>query len=78
MGLSLYFVGYHINLFPVIYWHILLLYAGFGLLIYLTVLFLLKEFNKKDFNFYLDILHPKQMLSYILSELRSKEYRKKK
>jgi len=72
MGLSLYFVGYYINLFPVIYWYILLLYAGFGLLIYLTVLFLLKEFNKKDFNFFLDIIHPKQMLSYIKSEFKNK------
>jgi len=38
----------------------------------LTVLFLLKEFNKKDFNFFLDIIHPKQMLSYIKSEFKNK------
>jgi O-antigen/teichoic acid export membrane protein len=72
MGFSLYYLGYHINIFPVIRWYVLLLYSGLGLLIYLTVLLLLKEFNKKDFNFFLDIVHPKQMFSYIKSEFKNK------
>jgi O-antigen/teichoic acid export membrane protein len=73
MVLSLYYVSYYISLFPVIYWYLLLLYAGFGLLIYLVVLFLLKEFNKKDLQFFLDIIHPKKMFKYVKSELKEKE-----
>lgn len=72
MALCLYFVGFYINLFSVIHWYNLLLYAAFGLLIYLTILFLLREFNKKDFKFFLDIVHPKQMFSYIKSEFKNK------
>jgi O-antigen/teichoic acid export membrane protein len=72
MGLSLYYVGYYINIFPEIRWYILLLYAGLGLLIYIAVLFLLREFNKKDFKFFLNNLHPKEMFSYIKSEFKNR------
>ena len=71
MGLCLYYIGYSLNLFPVINWYILFLYSGFGLLIYLAVLFVLKEFNKKDFFFFIDIIHPKKMFGYLSSELKN-------
>ena len=65
----LYYVG---SLLPLIRWYHLLIFAGIGLAIYLGVLFVLKEFKKQDLMFFLDMLHPKEMLSYIKSELKEK------
>lgn len=48
------------------------MFAGIGLAIYLGLLFVLREFKKQDLNFFLDILHPKEMLKYISSELKEK------
>ncbi|MCK5459339.1 MAG: polysaccharide biosynthesis C-terminal domain-containing protein, partial [Thermoplasmatales archaeon] len=65
----LYYVG---SLLPLIRWYHLLIFAGIGLAIYLGVLFVLNEFKKQDLMFFLDMLHPKEMLSYIKSELKGK------
>jgi len=72
MGAVLYYLAYRTLLFPVIQWYTLLVFSGIGLGIYLAVLFVLKEFKKKDLFFFLDLLHPKEMLRYIKSELKSK------
>ena len=48
------------------------MFVGLGLGVYLGILFVLKEFNKKDLNFFLDILHPIKMLKYASSELKEK------
>jgi len=77
MGLIIYLIAYETNIFPNVYWYILLMYAGFGLGIYLGILYLLKEFNKKDLKFYLDLIHPKEMLKYISSELKENPKGKK-
>jgi O-antigen/teichoic acid export membrane protein len=77
MGIVLYFIAFKTNLFPNVYWYFLLMFAAIGLAVYLGVLFLLREFNKKDFNFFLDILHPKKMAKYITSELKEKPKQKK-
>ena len=55
-----------------IQWHHLLIFALVGLAIYLGVLFILKEFKKQDFLFFLNLLYPKEMLRYIKSELKGK------
>jgi O-antigen/teichoic acid export membrane protein len=73
MGFCLYLFVFHTTLFPIIRWYHLLFFAGFGLVIYLGVLFLLREFTKKDFHFFLDLLHPVEMLSYIKSELKEEK-----
>ncbi|MCK4364514.1 MAG: flippase [Thermoplasmatales archaeon] len=70
MGGVLYYLGYQIALFPVINWYHLLMFAGLGLVIYISVLFILREFNKDDLKFFLDMLRPKEMLKYISSELK--------
>jgi hypothetical protein len=57
----------------VIRWYHLLVFSVFGLIIYLGVLFVLKEFTKKDFEFFLDLLHPKEMFGYIKSELKEEK-----
>jgi len=73
MGVVLYYIAYGTSLFPVIRWYALLGFAGLGLVIYLGVLFLLKEFKKQDLMFFLDILRPKEMYAYLKSELKTKK-----
>ena len=65
----LYYIG---SLIPLVRWYHLLVFAGVGLAVYLGVLFVLKEFKKQDLIFFLDMLHPKEMLSYVKSELKEK------
>jgi O-antigen/teichoic acid export membrane protein len=77
MGVVLHFIAIRTTWFPDVYWYFLLMFAGIGLAIYLSVLFLLKEFNKNDFNFFLDILHPEKMLKYVSTELKDKPEEKK-
>jgi len=60
------------SLIPLVRWYHLLVFAGIGLAIYLAVLFVLKEFKKQDLLFFLDMLHPKEMLNYVKSELKEK------
>jgi len=50
-------------------WFSVLVFAGVGILVYLGVLYILKEFRGQDFRFFLNILHPKKMMSYIKTEL---------
>ncbi len=77
MGVVLHLIAVRTTWFPDVYWYFLLMFAGIGLAIYLGILFLLKEFNKKDFNFFLDILHPEKMLKYVSTELKDKPKEKK-
>ena len=72
-GLVMGFVLYCLNfLILEIHWYYLLGFAGLGLAVYLGVLFVLKEFTKKDLHFFLDMLRPKEMLRYVKSELKDK------
>jgi len=78
MGCILYFIAFHTGFFPVIRWYHLLFFAGIGLVIYLGVLYVLREFTKKDLHFYLDLLHPMKMFLYMRSEFKEKSTQKKK
>ncbi|MCD4663621.1 MAG: polysaccharide biosynthesis C-terminal domain-containing protein, partial [Bacteroidales bacterium] len=69
MAVVLYYSSFVV---PVDRWYQLLGYSLYGLGIYLLVLFALKEFKKHDLNFFLNMLHPKEMFEYISSELRDK------
>lgn len=73
MGVVLYFLAYKTSLFPVIRWYTLFAFIGIGLITYIAVLFALKEFKRQDFNFFLNILHPKEMFSYVKDELKGGE-----
>ena len=75
MGCELYYGN---TLFPVTSWFESLRYAVFGLIIYLGILFVFKEFDKQDFYFFLDIIHPKKLFSYMKSELKNKDFSNKK
>lgn len=41
-----------------------------GLLLYLAILILLREFTREDLDFFLDMLHPGKIGRYIMSEIR--------
>ena len=71
-GFVLYFLAYQTPLFPVIDWYHLILFFIIGFAIYIGLLYLLKEFNKKDFDFFIDIIRPKEMVKYVSSELKEK------
>jgi O-antigen/teichoic acid export membrane protein len=53
-------------------WYDLIIYTILGLGIYLAVLYLIKEFKKCDVDFYLGLMNPKGMGSYISTELKEK------
>lgn len=51
-------------------WYHLLFFAALGLIIYLGILAMFKEFTKEDFWFYIDTLNIKKMIKYIINELK--------
>lgn len=72
MGIVLYYIK---ALTPAVHWYILLGFAALGLGVYLIVLYLLREFNKDDFNFFIDIIHPFEMIRYIKKELKNNNHK---
>jgi len=76
MGGVLYLIAYGTGLFPLIHWYHIVLFAGIGLMMYLGVLYVLREFSKKDFHFYLDLLKPIEMFRYMSSELKEGKTKK--
>ena len=72
-GIIMGVVLYSIDLItPVVHWYFLLVFAVIGLAIYLFILYILKEFNKRDLMFFLDMIHPGEMIRYIKNELKGK------
>ncbi|MFA5102153.1 MAG: flippase [Candidatus Thermoplasmatota archaeon] len=69
MGVILYLF---IRIFPIGRWYELVGICVVGSLIYFCILFLLKEFDKKDFYLFWDTLNIKKMALYIWSEVRKK------
>ena len=77
-GITMGGVLYYLNTFIIQFrWFHLISFAGIGLLIYLAVLYLLKEFQKQDFLFFWDIINPKKMASYVKSEMKEESLIKK-
>ena len=69
MGYLLYYVS---NLI-MIRWYHLIFFGIIGLVAYIGILYLLKEFTKEDLNFFLDTVNPKEMAGYVKSELKRKD-----
>jgi O-antigen/teichoic acid export membrane protein len=70
MGIILYWLS------SVIYvgrWYHLLGFVAFGLAIYLFILYLLREFTRKEIDFLLDIFNIKKMFKYIKEEIRKEK-----
>ena len=77
MGAVLYFVAFRFLSLEIVQWYLLILFIGIGLAIYILVLTLLKEFNRKDYDFFMDLLNPKEMYKYVSTELKDKPEKKK-
>ena len=73
MGLIIYALAYRVAFFADIRWYTLVFFGTIGLGIYLGLLYVLKEFDKKDYDFYMNIIHPKKMAKYMKGELRNKK-----
>ncbi len=57
---------------PIGRWYILLAVALFGFVIYIGVLYLIREFSKQDLDLFFDALNIKKMVQYIKEEIRGK------
>ena len=69
MGVIIYFT---ITIVNISRWYELIGICLLGLLFYFCILFLLREFKKKDLNLFLDTINIKKMVLYIRSEFRKK------
>jgi O-antigen/teichoic acid export membrane protein len=55
---------------PLDKWWELFIYLALALASYFAFNYLLREFNKKDLNFFVNLLHPNELIKYVLAELR--------
>ncbi len=74
MGTILYYSSK--QFIPAVYWHHLILLSGTGIALYFGIIVILKEFNKKDFDFFWNMTHPKKMMKYIRSEMKTEKNKK--
>lgn len=72
MGIGLYYLN---SLVPLVRWYHLIGFALVGIAVYVGVLFIIREFKKRDLEFFLDLAHPVGMFEYIKSELKGKPRR---
>ncbi|MEM2258717.1 MAG: flippase [Candidatus Thermoplasmatota archaeon] len=63
---------YIMKFFLIARWYHLLAFSLLGFLIYFFILFILREFKKEDFIFFLDALNPLKMIGYIKEEISNK------
>ncbi|MBU2565591.1 MAG: flippase [Candidatus Thermoplasmatota archaeon] len=70
MGCLLYYLS---TLTAFVRWYHLVFFGIIGLVAYLGILYLFKEFTREDLNFFLDTVNPKEMAGYVKSELKRKD-----
>jgi O-antigen/teichoic acid export membrane protein len=68
-GCILYFVNF---IWPLMRWYDLVGYGIVSFGIFVTILFLLREFTRDDINYFLSVVSPSGMKEYLNSELRRK------
>jgi len=54
----------------VFHWYHLFMFFALNIILYVSILYVIKEFTKKDFNFFVDLIHPRKMINYITSEIK--------
>lgn len=69
MGVTLFYLD---TICPVQRWYDLITFGLIGMGIYLAILYLVREFDKTDFNLFIDTINAKKMLMYIREEIRGK------
>jgi len=65
-------VYYLTNIFYIGRWYELIGISLFGIILYFSILFCLREFTKNDFKLFIDTLNIKKMFAYIIDELKGK------
>jgi len=53
-------------------WYYLVFFSLMGLVLYISILIIFKEFSKQDFKFFIDLLNIKKMIDYIKKEVKRK------
>ena len=71
-GIFAYFLS-SLNLVDVFRWYHLIAYGLSCLGVFLSVLYLAREFTKEDFKFFIDTLNLKGMAGYIVGEMKGKD-----
>jgi hypothetical protein len=69
MGALVYYVLQIVNITR---WYELIGICLLGLVCYICILLIAKEFTRKDLNLFLDTINIKKMVSYIWTEIRKK------
>jgi O-antigen/teichoic acid export membrane protein len=70
MVLILYYIT---SIFDITRWYELVLIFFGAIGIYVGILYLIREFKKDDYNFFMDTLNPKKMISYITEEVKGEK-----
>lgn len=70
MMLILYYIT---SFFDIVRWYQLAIMFFMALGIYFGILYLIREFKKEDYNFFMDTLNPRKMLSYIVGEVKGEK-----
>jgi hypothetical protein len=63
---------YLASFFEINRWYHLVMVFFVAIGTYIGILYLIREFKKEDYNFFMDTLSPKKMLSYITGEIKGK------
>jgi O-antigen/teichoic acid export membrane protein len=72
MGIIIYYLTEYTHIIMITRWYQLVIISLFGLAIYYGILYLLREFKKEDFWFYMDTLNIKKMIQYVKEEFKIK------
>jgi O-antigen/teichoic acid export membrane protein len=67
MVAALYYIS---SIFDIVRWYQLIIVFLVAMGIYFGILYLIREFKKEDYNFFMDTLNPKKMFVYIKEELK--------
>ena len=65
-------VKYISALYAIERWYNLLFIVAIGIVIYLCILVMMKEFNKRDFDFFVDLVSLKKLMVYVKTEIHKK------
>jgi len=65
-------------LIPSVHWYHLIILSMIGMALYFGIMTILREFTRQDFDFFWNMIHPKEMMKYIQSEMKTDNNKKDK
>ncbi|MCK5024256.1 MAG: polysaccharide biosynthesis C-terminal domain-containing protein [Thermoplasmata archaeon] len=69
MSISMMYIS---SLFDSPRWYHLVIFGFISILLYVSILWAIKEFKKKDFDFFMDTINPLEIFNYVRSEMKRK------